>query len=77
MEGFIFGGAIKGFLRYEFVGLIFGRGIYMEGLIFGSLRYMGTKNKNQPPPSPRQKKNRPATQANLWPAERGEGPQLG
>ena len=21
----------------------------MEGLIFGSLRYMGTKNKNQPP----------------------------
>ena len=29
-----------GFLRYEFGGLIFGGGLYMEGLIFGSLRYL-------------------------------------
>ena len=29
----------EGFLRYDFGGLIFGRGLYMEGLIFGILRY--------------------------------------
>ena len=29
----------EGFLRYEFGGLIFWRGLYMEGLIFGILRY--------------------------------------
>ena len=30
-----------GFLRYKFEGLLFGRGggLYMEGLIFGILRY--------------------------------------
>ena len=31
---------IGGFLRYEFGGLIFRGGLYMEGLIFGILRYL-------------------------------------
>ena len=31
----------RGFLRYDFGGLIFGGGrLYMEGLIFGNLRYI-------------------------------------
>ena len=30
----------EGFLRYDFEGLIFGRGLYMEGLIFGILRQL-------------------------------------
>ena len=38
--------------------------------------YGHQKQKSTPTPPPK-KKNRPATQANLWPAERGEGPQLG
>ena len=29
-----------GFLRYDFGRLIFGGGLYMEGLIFGILRYI-------------------------------------
>ena len=33
------GDLTEGFLRYDFGGLIFGRGLYMEGLIFGILRY--------------------------------------
>ena len=37
---YIRGGDLTGgFLRYDFGGLIFGRGLYMEGLIFGILRY--------------------------------------
>ena len=33
---------MEGFLRYEFEGLIFERGLYIEGLIFGILRYIIT-----------------------------------
>ena len=32
------GDLTDGFLRYDFEGLIFGQGLYMEGLIFGILR---------------------------------------
>ena len=31
---------MEGFLHYEFGGLIFWRGLYMEGLIFGVLLYV-------------------------------------
>ena len=34
------GDLTDGFLRYEFGGLIFGGGLYMEGLIFRILRYI-------------------------------------
>ena len=33
------GDLTKGFLRYEFEGAYIWRGLYMEGLIFGILRY--------------------------------------
>ena len=33
------GDLTEGFLRYDFGGLIFGRGLYMEGFNFGILRY--------------------------------------
>ena len=33
------GDLTEGFLRYQFGGLIFGGGLYPEGLIFGILRY--------------------------------------
>ena len=33
------GDLTDGFLRYKFGGLIFWRGLYMEGRIFGILRY--------------------------------------
>ena len=36
------GDLTEGFLRYEFEGLIFERGLYMEGFIFGILRYIIT-----------------------------------
>ena len=36
------GDLTEGFLRYEFRGLIFERGLYMEGLIFGILRHIIT-----------------------------------
>ena len=36
------GDLTEGFLRYEFGGAYIWRGFYMEGLIFGILRYMGT-----------------------------------
>ena len=37
---YIWRGDLKGrFLRHQFGGLIFWRGLYMEGLIFGILRY--------------------------------------
>ena len=29
---------MDGFLRYKFTGLIFWKGLYMEGLIFGTVR---------------------------------------
>ena len=35
------GDLTDGFLRYKFGGPIFGRGLYMEGLIFGILWYFG------------------------------------
>ena len=31
---------MEGFLHCDFGGLIFWRGLYMEGLIFGILRYV-------------------------------------
>ena len=34
------GGLTEGFLRYEFGGAYIWRGLYMEGLIFGILRYL-------------------------------------
>ena len=33
------GDLTEGFLRYEFGGLTFGGGLYLEGLIFGILQY--------------------------------------
>ena len=37
------GDLTEGFLRWECGGLIFGRGLYMEGLIFGILWYNYTE----------------------------------
>ena len=37
------GDLTEGFLRYEFVGAYIWRGLYMEGLIFGILRYLKIK----------------------------------
>ena len=34
---------MEGFLRYRFGGLIFGGGLYTEGLIFGILWYLPKK----------------------------------
>ena len=41
------GDLTEGFLRYEFWGAYIWRGLYMEGLIFGILRYYkGNGNEN-------------------------------
>ena len=41
------GDLTEGFLRYEFGGAYIWRGLYMEGLIFGILRYYkGNGNEN-------------------------------
>ena len=43
--GLIFGGRFNGgFLRFRFGGAYLWGGLYMEGLIFGILRYHGEEN---------------------------------
>ena len=41
------GGLTEGFLSYDFGGLIFSRGLYMEGLIFGILLYVVKSSPNK------------------------------
>ena len=41
------GGLTEGFLSYDFGGLIFSRGLYLEGLIFAILLYVVTSSPNK------------------------------
>ena len=41
------GGLTEGFLSYDFGGLIFSRGLYLEGLIFAILLYVVKSSPNK------------------------------